>query len=218
MNSKKNLKPILTVTSVVIIVCVVAMLSYVQGMRDQYKAQSSNPNDYLLDKIKSVPNKDECYVDVNFSDSSYSVYPYDEYIVASGDSLMSISRELLGDDTRANEFILLNEDRYPTLISQSSYLERGWKLRIPPKDIIMTGGFTSLKKYFGHLVYIAEDQMALRNQPKHEGFFLYPNRATTKYYDGDKEITQNKLTTDKCVEVVLGPEGVNTPEYVRIVR
>jgi hypothetical protein len=214
MDRKKYLTIVRNVVLGLLVIAGISMFAYLQGT----KKQTSTTTDPYLDVGRDIPIKSGCFrTDVDFTDFSYHVYPYEEYVVIPGDNLIEIAEKSLGDPARAHEFILLNTDRYPWLQSQPETLEVGMKLRVPPKDITVTGGPETINRFLGQLVYITENQMAMRDQPTDHHFFLYPN-AQTRYLDGENIITQNQLTTDVCVEVVLGSEGVNTPKYVRIVR
>lgn len=60
---------------------------------------------------------------------------YTKYIVKSGDSLISIARDQLGDSSRVYELISYNKDKYPLLNSDRSLIEEGWIFSFPNKDL-----------------------------------------------------------------------------------
>jgi LysM repeat protein len=62
------------------------------------------------------------------------------YTVQSGDSLLTIARDQLGDVSRVNELISLNKDRYPSLSIDNPFIEIGWKLYLPPDYTKQTSG------------------------------------------------------------------------------
>lgn len=53
------------------------------------------------------------------------------YVVESGDSLMEIAKEQLGNEERYKELIALNRDTYPSIEAYPHLLEAGWELRLP---------------------------------------------------------------------------------------
>lgn len=89
---------------------------------------------------------------------SYGLLPKSEvfssYSVKSGDSLLSIAKNELGDSSRAGEIAALNEDVYPGLSLRNSFLEVGWKIVLPPKD---TRVIASSLKVAGGEVVITSD-------------------------------------------------------------
>lgn len=66
------------------------------------------------------------------------------YIVQSGDSLLSIAKFQLKDGSRVSELITLNSDRYPELSLKNPFLEKGWKLYLPPQSVGVTNGYISM--------------------------------------------------------------------------
>ena len=56
---------------------------------------------------------------------------YRDYIVQDGDSLSMIAKTLTTNAGLFTEMATLNYDRYPSLRSNPSHIEAGWKLRIP---------------------------------------------------------------------------------------
>ncbi len=212
MNSKKIIFGAVTLF-------VVIAVSFASGLKLGLNQNSQQLGLGYPDPGFDVPIRSECFMkDVNFSNFSYHAYPYEEYEIKHGDSLISLADKLLGDIGRVGEFILLNKDRYPWFESKPEVLEVGMKLRVPPMDIKVTAdGADSLNRYFGQLTYISDRKLAIRNQPDVGSFFLYPDEST-KVFSGDSESSFDELSTDVCVEVVVGSRGVNLPEYIRIIK
>ena len=57
------------------------------------------------------------------------------YKVRSGDTLLSIAANELGDVSAVNQISLLNKDRYPQLSLVHPFIEVGWQLYLPPDYI-----------------------------------------------------------------------------------
>ena len=64
----------------------------------------------------------------------------DTYLVQSGDSIIEIARDIVGNPDRAGEIIILNQDRYPSLTQENPMLEPDWELVLPPKNTEHTNG------------------------------------------------------------------------------
>lgn len=61
-----------------------------------------------------------------------------------GDSLVSIAQRQLGDAKKVDQLIAINKEENPSLKSSTSLIEIGWKLYIPPKELInLTGNLTA---------------------------------------------------------------------------
>lgn len=84
----------------------------------------------------------------------YGVLPKTElltsYTVKPGDSLLSIAKNELGDTSRAGELAEINQESYPGLSLRYPFLEVGWKLGLPPKDLRIIGG--ELKTAAGEII------------------------------------------------------------------
>jgi len=53
------------------------------------------------------------------------------YTVVSGDYLMKIARELLGDPERFWEIVELNKDKYPSIVKNPHLIYPGWEFDLP---------------------------------------------------------------------------------------
>ena len=70
-----------------------------------------------------------------------SIYDYlEKYVVRSGDTLLSIAKNEMGDVSRYQELIDINEQTYPHLATYNSFLEVGMTLHIPPIEWGATAG------------------------------------------------------------------------------
>ena len=56
------------------------------------------------------------------------------YTVQAGDTLYSIAEEMLGDGSRWPELVELNQDKYPSLVTNPGYLVVGWELTLPGEE------------------------------------------------------------------------------------
>lgn len=67
------------------------------------------------------------------------------YIVKRGDTLISVARDQLGSPDRAEELARLNQlEQHPELSLTTPFLEVGWKLLLPPKEIKKSSGQISV--------------------------------------------------------------------------
>ena len=55
------------------------------------------------------------------------------YVVQSGDSLWKIAEKYIGQGMQYNDIVWANRDRYPSLLTDPSYILPGWKLIVPGK-------------------------------------------------------------------------------------
>ncbi|OGH08320.1 MAG: hypothetical protein A2171_03045 [Candidatus Levybacteria bacterium RBG_13_35_9] len=62
------------------------------------------------------------------------------YTVKSQDTLLSIANNELGSTGRVNELISLNKEKYPYLSIKNNFLEVGYQLYLPPKNILNSSG------------------------------------------------------------------------------
>ena len=78
-----------------------------------------------------------------------------KYTVKKGDSLLSIATSQLGDSTRVNELIVLNDDKH------LSFAEEGWELFLPPPQ--QTSG--RIKKFGGKIYKIDDNYVYIQLHP-----------------------------------------------------
>lgn len=128
-------------------------------------------------------------------------YPYEEYVVESGDTLISISQNKLGDKSRVQELITLNNDNFPTLKSKPEYLEKGWKLLLPPRDIVLTKN--DLAKLSGYLHEINEDYLVISTTNNFEQKTNIYITENSKFKIDDKTLQISDLKRGDCVSAVL---------------
>lgn len=72
------------------------------------------------------------------------------YTIKKGDTILSIAKNVLGDKSRVEELVKLNNDAYPSLSLKSPFVEPGWKLYLPPQNVSKTNG----------LIYIAAGKIS----------------------------------------------------------
>lgn len=113
-------------------------------------------NAYISTNKKIVS---KCQTEFDVSKDEY----LHSYTVKKGDSLLSISKNELGTPARVQELITLNSGVYPHFINDNktnnNFLEIGWIIYLPPKDI-NTSGFL----YYWKGEFIAETDQALTFQ------------------------------------------------------
>lgn len=63
-----------------------------------------------------------------------------DYQVKTGDTILSISKNVLRDPSRVNELIGLNKKTYPGLSLQNPFIEVGWVIKLPLEKIGVTSG------------------------------------------------------------------------------
>jgi len=172
----------------------------------------------LIERTSSTEDTSQIPINqVCFSGSagSNSDYPYEIYTIKLGDSLNSIAKNELGDSTRLNEIVILNEEAYPTLASQPSYLEAGWKFKLPPKDIIIEWA-KQLAEFSGQIVFISSDIIKIRITPNlTQATYVYPV-ATSKYYSNEGEIQFKDLKLGNCASVVVRQTISKPNQLVRL--
>lgn len=61
----------------------------------------------------------------------------DTYTVKSGDSLLSISKDIYGDTSKISDLVFLNKHTYNSLSTDSPFIEIGWTLLLPENDIVI---------------------------------------------------------------------------------
>lgn len=102
-------------------------IKYQQGI-NAIKSKNFN-NTSISEKNNGIKN-DTCM---------YGFVPRDNYLdvytVEKGDSLSSIAKSQLGSTNKAEQIIALNVNKNPSLVSISSFLEVGWELYLPPKNL-----------------------------------------------------------------------------------
>lgn len=123
------------------------------------------------------------------------------YIVKKGDTLLSISKNELGDPSRVNEIINLNSDRYQLSI-KDNFIEVGWKLYLPTKDMLPSSG--KLGQYSGAVKEVNGGTLTIES-PKGVGDFDLDN------YNGNAKYSS--LKTGDCVTLIL--DGKTVPARIK---
>ncbi len=110
------------------------------------------------------------------------------YQVKQGDTLLSIAKTQLKDASRVNELIQLNSDIYPSLSIEKPFLEKGWKLALPPKDTVTNG-----------LVYV----VAGRVTKSAYGWGIHSKNSSTGPFLLS-ELPENIVTNDCAIVIYQG--------------
>lgn len=103
-----------------------------------YKSNSANKIPEATNNVATNYNETETATDTS---CKYQVYnstgePFLEtYTVKSGDSLLSISKEIYGNTGKISDLVFLNKHTYNSLSTDSPFIEIGWVLLLPEKDI-----------------------------------------------------------------------------------
>lgn len=121
------------------------------------------------------------------------------YEVESGDSLLSIANNELGNTNRINELINLNRDQHPNISLSNNFLEIGYKLYIPPKKIANSSG--DLFAIKGEIGSIKSDQWGIERR---SGFFFVYINENTQFPNN-----KNLYEVGDCVKVIGDFEETN---------
>jgi LysM repeat protein len=136
----------------------------------------------------------------------YGSIPKEEYlqyyVVQEGDTLQSITNEQLGDPSKINDLVLMNNDIYPGLSIQNSELTPGWKIYLPPLDYLKYGTFSSggmlakggMYANAGEITSIDKDGSVRVEQPG--AFWGFHIKNVIHYPDG------NDFQVGDCVIVI----------------
>jgi len=120
----------------------------------------------------------------------------EKYTVQSGDSLLKIAKYQLNDVSKVEEIIALNKDRYPDISTKNSFLEKGWVLLLPPKDLAFNSSdipfLQNLGRTYGALVSAGSNNDYWKIQQDSKGTLstMKPNSRTkfigkTNFQEGD---------------------------------
>ncbi len=132
---------------------------------------------------------------------SSSNYQYEEYSVESGDTLVSIAEKTLGDKTRVQELITLNLDTLPTLRTRPEYLETGWKLLLPPKDILLTKH--DLAELRGHLHEVFPDHLVISTTKNLEQRTHLYITEDSQFKKANTNVQLSDLKQGDCISAVI---------------
>lgn len=132
-----------------------------------------------------------------YEDRGYSFFPI--YTVKTGDSLLSVARDQLGSVARIGDLIEMNKTKYPSVLNQSSFLEVGWRLLLPPKEVseVPVGGIRVTQ---GILLTDAEaDTLRINVSGSRSPSIInfYPNRSV-------KTVIQQGVQKGSCINIVSG--------------
>lgn len=157
---------------------------------------------FFSKKTESSQNEYAQYEKWNFDcvEHSYADYIGDffqEYAVKKGDTLLSISKNELGDSSRVNEIINLNSKKYPNISFRDPFIEIGWKLLLPPKEITTSG---NLFVSYGKLVDKNDNKKiwTLSNKGGNSYGYYYPSQFT---------IIEEDIKVGDCIDLITERPG-----------
>jgi len=127
-----------------------------------------------------------------------------KYKVRKGDTLSSVAKNELGDDSRVEELIQLNKPGYPHLSIQDPFIEVGWELRLPPKFISKSTG--ALVGLGGELLEETEESIAINlrygQSGIDEGYYSYKSPKT-------KYLGQSSFQPGDCIYIIEDTGGTS---------
>ncbi len=105
----------------------------------------------------------------------------DTYTVKSGDSLLSISKNIYGDSSRISDLVFLNKHTYNSLSTDSPFIEIGWTLLLPEKDIrIDSRGMTVSS---GQVIKLDTDQIIIKTSDYSASYHFYSDHTSLSLPD-----------------------------------
>ena len=123
------------------------------------------------------------------------------YKVKSGDTLLSIVKNQVGNPSRVNEVIQLNKGNFPELSINKPFLEKDWVLYLPPKYIASSNGLLSEWNVEITRIDIQSKEWFLRS----------PGKFSAKIINNDTKFLSNKSYPEykvgDCIKILV--EGNN---------
>jgi len=148
MPSNKGFSSVIALFSVLLVVAGISGFFYLNKQETRQIAKEITVNS----PSPQNTSPDECHLSGMQSKKEY----LDSYTVKKGDTLLSIAKNELNDNSRVNELIEVNKEFYPELSLEKPFLEQGWKLYLPPKEIttngliyVMSGNLSIGDKFWG---------------------------------------------------------------------
>lgn len=183
----KNIKTEIAIGLVLIVAIIAGAVIWLGG---QQQEKSVNTNSDVVAK------KDETAIMLNKKCNLYqSSGPADiilpKYIVRKGDTLLSVAKLQLGDVSRAGELAEINKLRYPGVSLKNSFLEVGWEIVLPPREIKTSG---NLDLASGNLIAIGNT----------DGVEYWKVKAPTEiaFYLEEKSIVKDDITLGDCINLL----------------
>jgi len=166
---------------------------------------SKKSNNKVDSNTSTLPNRNDC---------EYGVfdYNYEVYVVKPGDNMTSVVRNKLADINRLGEVILLNKSKYPTLLTRPEYLEKGWELKLPPRNIVITKE-RQLVTFKGHIHENSTDHFRVSADPKSTNTYIYDAKNSLYFLEGVQTTKQN-IPNGACFEADIE----NTDKLVNSIR
>lgn len=155
----------------------------------------------------TLPNRKEC---------EYGVFDYNYYIyeVKPGDTITAVAKNELANFERAGELILLNKEKYPTLVTQPGYLEKGWKLKLPPREIIITRE-DQLLTFRGHVHENSAKYFRVSVSPDLSNTYIYDS-AATNYFSNNNQVSKQDIPTGVCFDAVIENDNRKTNAIISL--
>lgn len=175
-------------------------------------SENNKEGQIVLNISKQTPVNSRCYLGGKANDAKYVGKAY---IIKPGDSIEQIARKELGDINRANEIIYLNKGKYPTLSSQTSFLEIGWELNLPPREIKLDTE-ANIGIIQGQLIYKSKTMWGIRTSPEKGQFTaIYPIEST-KYLANSQWANEENIILQECVKATVesSPTKTNRPVLI----
>jgi len=113
--------------------------------------------------------------------------------IKSGDTLLSISRSQLNSTSRVGELIEMNKKRYPGLSLENPFIEVGWELILPPKEVRTSG---NIRVTSGKLSAISENEFKWTVQDQSGSSY------NCYIYKGDNPIIDDNVKVGECVDII----------------
>ena len=113
----------------------------------------------------------------------------------------SIARKELGDRARVVELVRLNSDTFPTLSTKRDYIERGWKLLLPPRDIRLTNH--DLARLKGHLHEVYPDYLVIsvtQDLEQRTHMYITPD---SQFKKGSESLQLSDFKPGDCVSAAV---------------
>lgn len=150
-------------------------------------------NNFNKSETRNIDNKCTSY---GLLDSDFYL---NKYTVNEGDTLLSIAKNELGDSSRVDELIQLNETYYPGLSIQNPFIEIGWQLRIPPKFFPRSSGI--IQGEAGKILESREDAIVINLKSDQVVKTISYKTSQTKYLGNDS------LKPEDCVYIIKDIAG-----------
>lgn len=141
----------------------------------------------------------------SYSCPSFKTYRKDEFLehykVKRGDTLLSLSASIYNDSSRVSELVAYNKDKYPELSLNNPFIEVGWDLVLPPKNIVVTNDLSNI-------AIINKTNGAVMEIEDNNGFWWISNGKNKYVVKPDSQtqylgLTKSDIKEGDCLTFVL---------------